>query len=96
MDIIEDLDDKETEQIRFYLRGKIRKKILNDKRSLLQLFVFMEQEGLLSHDNLDLLTKVMESVRRGDLVDKIRIYLGMFLHHCVCHIKLFLFVLACM
>ncbi|XP_060560660.1 caspase-8-like [Ruditapes philippinarum] len=77
MDIIEDLDDKETEQIRFYLRGKIRKKILNDKRSLLQLFVFMEQEGLLSHDNLDLLTKVMESVRRGDLVDKIRIYQGL-------------------
>ena len=76
MDIIEDLDDKETEKIRFFLRGRIRKKILNDKRSLLQLFVFMEQEGLLAPANLDLLTTVLESIKRGDLIDKIRDYQG--------------------
>ncbi|XP_053385490.1 caspase-8-like [Mercenaria mercenaria] len=77
MDITEDLDDQETEKIRFFLRGKIRKKLLNEKRSLLQLFVFMEQEGLLAPSNLQLLTKTMESVRRGDLVDKIREYQGL-------------------
>lgn len=77
MDISEDLDNQEVEKVRFFLRGKIRKKMLNDRRSLLQLFVFMEQEGLLAHNNLDLLTKVMESIRRGDLVDMIREYQGL-------------------
>lgn len=76
MDLTEDLDNQEVEKVRFFLRGKIRKKALHDNRSLPRLLIFMEQEGLLAHNNVDLLTKVMESIRRGDLVDKIREYQG--------------------
>lgn len=76
MDLADDIDETDAERIRFLLKSHIKKKILNTKQSMLQLFVHMEQEGLLSPTNVKLLESLMESIRQPELVDRIRQFAG--------------------
>ncbi|XP_052235568.1 caspase-8-like [Dreissena polymorpha] len=76
MDLADDVDKTEIEKVRFLLKSSIKKKMLNEQQSILQLFVLMEQEGLLGPTKLSLLQTVFTSLKRPELENRIREYEG--------------------
>ena len=72
MELADDIDSAEAEKVRFLLKSRIKKKILNTPHSVLKLFIYMEQEGLLGIDKLDLLANVMETIRRPELLQRVQ------------------------
>lgn len=76
LELREDITDKEFNTIKFYLDGKVKKKKLQDKKNLMELFIFLEQEGLISHCNPELLLKLMQAIKRADLIDRVKEHFG--------------------
>ncbi|XP_052812845.1 caspase-8-like [Mya arenaria] len=76
MEIADDIEDQDVEKIRFLLRGRVKKKLLTSSPSLLEMFVLLEQEGLLSANRLDLLTWVLQNIGRPELLENVRRFAG--------------------
>ena len=76
LELREDITDKEFQTLQFYLNGKVKKKKLQDKKNMMELFVFLEQEGLISHDDPEQLIALMKTIKRADLIDHINSYYG--------------------
>ena len=76
LELREDITDKEFQTLQFYLNGKVKKKKLQDKKNMMELFVFLEQEGLISHKDPEFLITLMNTIKRADLIDLIKSYYG--------------------
>ena len=76
LELREDITEKEFETIKFYLDGKVKKKKLQEIKDLLDLFIFLEQEGLISHNQEDSLITVLKAIKRVDLIEQVQKYFG--------------------
>ena len=81
LELSEDITDKEFETLRFYLDGKVKKKKLQDKKNMLELFIFLEREGLISHMDPDPLIVLLKTIKRVDLIDLVKEYFGKICFH---------------
>lgn len=76
LELREDITDKEFNTLQFYLDGKVKKKKLQDKKNMMELFIFLEREGLISHDDPKPLITLMKTIKRADLVDLVKDHYG--------------------
>lgn len=76
LELREDITEKEFETMKFYLDGKVKKKKLQEKKDLMELFIFLEQEGLISHAKQDSLITLLRSIKRVDLIEQVQKYFG--------------------
>lgn len=76
LELREDITEKEFETMKFYLDGKVKKKKLQEKKDLMELFIFLEQEGLISHVKPDSLITLLKSIKRVDLIEQVQKYSG--------------------
>lgn len=76
LELREDITDKEFETLKFYLDGKVKKKKLQDKKDLLELFVFLEQEGYIGPEDTAPLISLLKTIKRVDLIGLVTEYAG--------------------
>ena len=54
----------------------MKKKRLQNMKNMLELFVFLEREGLISHTSAEPLVGLLQKIKRADLVDHVNEMFG--------------------
>ncbi|KAK3083510.1 hypothetical protein FSP39_024443 [Pinctada imbricata] len=73
-EIGEDIDESEFKSAIFALGSVVPKGQLQKMDSVLDLFIYLEKKDELSHENVEILPKVLHAIDRGDLLEKVRQY----------------------
>ena len=54
----------------------MKKKRLQNMKNMLELFIFLEREGLISHTSAEPLVGLLQKIKRADLVDHVNEMFG--------------------